>query len=269
MSTSSRLLDVFEGGRRQRLILAVGVFLFLAVEIIIYASAASQAGDKARIVITDSSGAKVYETTGTVLTSYERMNFENNFGPLRNFQMNLQTESTPFPFRAWVSAAIGIPVGLVLLVSFVVKVYMSLLYGEDGKGDTPRGEAADSGMKGRMSAFSGFLKGLSVFHIGVIAFLAVLVLWMIPNFIGDATQTVMNAIREYPLFFIGAAVFLAALLVWMIYLRYSLSKMMIENQFKLEKIRIEAQLPPPGASPVLLAGPVPDSKEQHLEQTSS
>lgn len=269
MSTKSRLLDVFEGNRRQRLILAVGVFLFLAIEIIIYASAATHAGDKSRLVITDATGAKVYETTGTVLTSYERMNFENNFGPLRNYSMNLQTESTPFPFRAWVSAAIGIPVGLVLLVSFLVRAYMSLLYGDDRKQETAAGETTDAGIKNRVSAFSGFLRGLSVFNVGIIVFLAVLVLWMIPNFIGDATHFVMTAIREYPLFFIGAAVFLAALVVWLIYLRYSLSKMMLENQFKLEKIRIEAQLPPPGASPVLLAGPVPDSKEQHLEQTSS
>lgn len=260
MTQGSRLQDVFEGRRHQKVVLAVSIFIFLILELIIYLAAASGSGQKSRIIITDASGAKVYETAGAVLTSYEKLVFENNFGPLRDYQMHLETETLPFPFRAWLTSAVGVPVGLVLLVAFLVRAYLALLYGDKASGEKER-EAAASGDNTSVGGLFQFFRNISVFHIGFLVVAAVLILWMVPNFLKDFATVSVAAIKEFQWFFLGLALFLAFLITWIIYLRYRLSKQMLENQLDLEKFRVEKQLLLESGSHPLLAGPVTETQE--------
>jgi len=260
MSQQVRLLDVFEGKRYQKIVLAVSVVAFLFLELLIYLAAAGQAGQKSTIIVTDTNGTKVYETAGTTLTSYERLVFENTFGPLQNYRIQLETESVPFPFRAWVSAAVGIPIGLVLLVSFLVRVYLSLLYGEEKEeSEESLGEAET---RNRFGALYSSFRRFSVFHAGFMALVAVLLFWIVPNFLQDFTKVSVAAIKEYKWFFMGIAVFMAILITWVIYLRYRISKQMLDNQLDLEKFRVEKQLLIQSETSPLLAGPVNDTQEQ-------
>lgn len=259
MSQKLRLLDLFEGKRYQKIILTVSVLAFLVLELLIYLAAASQAGQKSRVVITDRNGAIKYETPGTSLTSYEKMTFENTFGPLENFQLQIQTESQPFPFRAWVSAAVGIPVGLVLLVSFVVKVYLSLLYGDE---KSKMEHTSDSSKTSRFGSLFQAFNGFSIFHVGFILVIGVLLLWMVPNFLGDFARISIITIREFKWYFLGASVFIAFLVTWVIFLRYRLSKKMLENQLDLEKFRVEKQMLIQAESPPLLPGSINEAQER-------
>lgn len=259
MSHKLRLLDLFEGKRVHKVILLVTVLTFLVLELLIYLASASQAGEKSRVTIVDAEGRKVYETSGSTLTSYEKHVFESNHGPLRNYQIQVNSETHPFPFRAWMTAAIGIPVGMVLLVAFLVRAYLTLVYGEE------REEGEDSGSsnpaKDRFgSVFSAFQR-FSVFHVGFFVLLAVLVLWMVPNFLGDFVRISATALREYKWFFLGSAVFLGLLLAWVIYLRYRLSRQMLENQLHIEKYRLEQQLLLEQRATPLLPNPVGDAQE--------
>jgi len=241
MSEKLRLLDVFEGKRYHKVVLVVSVATFLVLELLIYLAAASQAGQKSSVIITDATGKKVYETPGGTLTSYEKLVFENTFGPLQNYQIQLQSESLPFPFRAWVSAAVGIPIGLILLVSFLIKAYLSLLYGGEGHDDGPDSSESSSTQDRFGGVFRSFRR-VTVFHIGFVVVVAVLLLWVVPNFLQDFASISMSAIREYKWFFVGTSVFLALLITWIIYLRYKISKQMLDNQLDLEKFRVEKQL---------------------------
>ena len=56
---------------------------------------------------------------------------KKTFGSLDQYRVNLITRERPFPFRAWFVAAVGIPVGIVLLFAFVVKSYVALFHGEE------------------------------------------------------------------------------------------------------------------------------------------
>lgn len=259
MSQKLRLLDLFEGKRVHKVILLVTILTFLVLELLIYLASASQAGEKSRVTVVDAEGRKVYETSGSTLTSYEKHMFESNHGPLRNYQIQVSSETHPFPFRAWMTAAIGIPVGLVMLVAFLVRAYLTLVYGEEKE----KGEDSDSSnpAKNRFgSVFSAFQR-FSVFHVGFIVLLAVLVLWMVPNFLGDFVRISATAIREYKWFFLGSAVFLGLLLAWVIYLRYRLSRQMLENQLHIEKYRLEQQLLLEQRATPLLPNPVGDAQE--------
>lgn len=259
MSRQEHLHGVFEGKRHQKIVLVASVFLFLLLELLIYIAAAAQAGQKSRVIITDSNGAKVYETAGAVLTNYEKLVFENNFGPLSRYQLRVETESLAFPFRAWLSAAVGIPVGLILLVAFIVRAYLSLLYGD--KTDEERKAAESASEKNVLGSLFLFFRNISIFHIGVLTLLAVLVLWMVPNFMRDFAKVSMAAIQEFRWFFAATAVFLALLVVWIIYLRYKLSKQMLENQFNIEKFKVETQLLLESKSPRLLADSAGENRE--------
>ena len=260
MSQRLRLLDIFEGHRHQKLALTISVLLFLILELIIYMAFAGQAGQKSRVVITDGNGTKIYETAGNTLTSYEKLVFENNHGPLANYQMHLETEQIPFPFRAWVSSAVGVPVGLILLMAFLVRAYLSLMYGEEkesGEEDVPENEPR----KNRFGTMFHSVHSFSIFHVGFLLIVGVLLLWMVPNILGDFVRISMEAIREYKWFFLGVSVFLAGLIVWIIYLRYKLSKQMLTNQLDLERFRVEQQLLVQREPPKLLTHPTHDAGE--------
>lgn len=260
MSEKVRLLDVFEGKRHQKTVLVVSVAAFLTLELLIYLASAGQAGQRSRIVITDVNGAKIYETQGTALTSYEKLYFENTFGPLANHRIHLETESVPFPFRAWVSAAVGIPIGLALLVAFLVRVYLALLYGDEREAVLEQTEE-DSTAKNRVGTFFHSFHRVTVYHIGVFVLIGVVLFWVVPNFLQDFIRLTTSAIREYKIFFLGLAIFLALLITWIIYLRYRLSRQMLDNQLNLEKFRVEKQLLLQSDSPPLLPHSANEAQE--------
>jgi hypothetical protein len=241
MPPKARLFDLFEGHRHQKLVLLISVLVFLMLELLIYLGAASQAGQKSFVVITGEDGKTVYETTGSSLTSYEKMVFENTFGPLQNYRIHVNTQFNPFPFRAWMSAAVGIPIGLVLLLAFVVRAFLSLLYGEEKPEDVGLSQSSP-GAKGRLGSLFHFFGRVSVFHIGFLIVVSVVLLWLIPNFLGDFARVSMSTIREFKWFFLGVGTFLGLLILWVVYLRYQLSKRMLDNQLDLEKYRVERQL---------------------------
>jgi hypothetical protein len=260
MANKLRLLELFEGKRYQKIVLVISVLTFLVLELLIFMAAASQAGQKSRVIISDANGQKVFETTGSALTSYEKLVFENNYGPLSNFNVHVDTEVHSFPFRAWLAAAVGIPVGLILLVSFLIRVYLSLLYGEE-KEKTEEHETSSPKKNQFISLFSSFHR-ISVFHLGFLLVMSVLLLWMVPNFLGDFARISLHLVSEYKWFFFGSAVFFGLLIVWIIYLRYKLSKQMLDNQLDLEKFRVEQQLLVQRESPHLLPHHINEAQEQ-------
>jgi len=141
---------------------------------------------------------------------------------------------------------IGIPVGLILLLSFLVRVYMALMYGEDESASPLSDSQNQTGLAGfSFSLFFHSLQRFSIFSLGFIIVLGVLILWLVPSLLGDAFRISIDVIREFKWFFLGASVVLAGIVVWIIHLRYRLSRLHLENQLALEKYRIEKQLSAP------------------------
>ena len=258
MAPRARLLDLFEGTRNQKIILTISVLIVLVLEVLIYLAAASQSGQKSKVFVLDENGGMVYETPGTTLTSYEKLSFENTFGPLKNYRIQLHTENLPFPFRAWSSAAVGIPMGLILLVTFLVRCYLSLVYGEENDHDKQTGLGTNNG---RFGSMLNLFRGISIFHIGFLVVIAVLLYWIVPNFLGDIARVGMTAFREFKWFFVAAAAFLAAVILWVIYLRYRISQQMLRNQADLEKYRLKIELLEYKKSQALLPGSVNEAQD--------
>lgn len=238
-------MDIFEGAQYQKTILITSIIVFLIIELNICLVAVNYTGNRSKIQVSDNEGRVVYETAGQVLSSYDRQSFESTFGPISNYQVQVQLESRPFPFRAWLAAAIGIPVGLILLLSFLIRVYLTLVYGDDPSCGTTDGiKEAGLQAKGLGSLLRTF-QGASVFFIGFTVVIFVLVIWLIPDMLGNMARISIDAVKEFKWFFLGVAVVLIGFLTWVIYLKYRLSQKFMENQLELEKFRIEKQLPAP------------------------
>ncbi|MGC8490117.1 MAG: hypothetical protein ACP5SH_00100 [Syntrophobacteraceae bacterium] len=248
MARNSSFSEFFEDGRYTRRILAVGAALLLVLEIGILLAVYNQSGLKTRVCITDSNGRLLYESPGPTITSYEKMLFENNFGRIKNYTTQLKSRYVPFNFRGWILLAVGLPLGLMLLLYFMAHVWLLLLKGNP-KDEADREAEMD---KSRFGSFLSLSKNFSVLGVGFVIVLAMLVLWLIPSILGDMASSLFSTIKEYPLFFIGVALFAGGLLVWVIYLRYRLSKQMLENQVRIEKYRIERLMIEQGSAQHLL-----------------
>ena len=134
MAQSLSLSEFFEDGKYPKLVLAVGAILLLLLQLGIFVAVYNQSGLKSRVCIVDSSGRKIYESPGAALSSYEKMVFENNFGPLRDYTTQIESEMVPFNFRAWILLAVGMPLGLILMLFFMAQVWLILLNGSPKEG---------------------------------------------------------------------------------------------------------------------------------------
>lgn len=267
MAQKLRLSDIFEDKQSHKFILKIGIFMFLSMEVIIYLVANAHSGTESWVEIFNSKGEMVYETQGNVLTTYEKLVFQNTYGPLSNFNVRVKTRTSPFPFRAWLAVAVGVPIGFMLLLTYLVRAYLSFVSGEEEKDMQDSESLADSSRFGQLFSW----RRLSLFHFGFFILICVLALWLVPNYVADIAAGAVSLVAKYKWFFLGVFVFLASLFVWIIYLKYKISEKMMDRQMDLEKFKVEKQLlleqesrlalPAAGTTPVEKAEPHNDSAE--------
>jgi hypothetical protein len=254
MTQKLRFSDIFEDKESHKTILKIGIMLLLSMEMIIYLVANSHSGSEPWVNIYDSKGQRIYEAEGNVLTPYEKLVFQETYGPLNNYQVRIETRSTPFPFRAWLAVAVGAPIGFMLLLTYLVRAYLSFVEGEQEE-DTNNFEFLKDN-SGKFRPWSNWQR-LSLFHFGFLILVGVLSFWLVPDFVADITSRAISLIAKYKWFFLGVFVFSASLLIWVIYLKYKIAERMMDRQMDLEKFRVEKQLLLEQNS--RLALPVPDA----------
>lgn len=239
MSNNKNVLSLI---REKKTLLIIISIILLLVEVEIFAIAAMKSGRKSWIQVFDPSGNLVYESDGKNLSEFNKYYFEKNFGPIENYERKLVVIEEPFPFRAWFSAAIGVPIGVILLFSFVVRAYISLFYPEEEKEKKKKETGFDK--RGDLSPFQqiiSYFSHLNIFIIGFLVFLAIFLYWVIPNLFVFIGKLGVDTLREYKWIFLGVVLIFLGLFIWMIYLKYLLAKKTIESQTAVEKHRIEIE----------------------------
>ncbi|MCU0587200.1 MAG: hypothetical protein MUF52_03505 [Syntrophobacteraceae bacterium] len=233
------LHDVLHGGRSMGMALGISVLVFLLIELIIFGVFASNSGERSRIEVRDKTGKVIYDVAGTTLSQINFSYFERKYGDLANYDVEVRTIDRPFPVRAWVSASVGVPIVLILLVSYLVKVYLTLLQG----GEQPGAEKYPvvQGKAHPLLSWSLFLTRASIFLTGAVIAGMALLFWMVPSFLGELAVVSLSAIKESSWLLQSVAVFLAGFLLWVVYLRYRLSRRMMDYHFRLEQRRLERQ----------------------------
>ncbi len=238
MTPNGNFKSIIQEHRIFFIIIAVALVL---LEIQIFAIAAMKSGRKSLLQVLDHAGNVIHETDGRNLSDFNKYYFEKTFGSLDQYRVRLKTEEHPFPFRAWFVAAVGIPVGIVLLFAFVIKAYMALFYQDKKEPSVLSGDSSKSS-ETRLEIMLSRIGRFNIFIIGFLIFLAVFAYWVIPNFIAFLGKTGIETLTRYKLFFIAAASVLLALVVWIIYLRYRLAVKTIESRTEIEKERLQIEL---------------------------
>ncbi len=218
------------------IIIAIALFL---IELEIFAVAAMKSGTDYKLQVLDDNGNLIHEADGRSLSDFNKYYFEKTFGPFEQYQVKLVKEEKPFPFRAWFVAAVGVPVGIILLFGFVVKAYISLFYGDELKEDEPdlRKAKYNTGLEKIVASVSEF----NIFAIGFFVFLLVISYWIIPEVVIYLGKLGEETILKYKWFFLAAILSVFGVLIWVIYLRYMLAKKTIESQVEVDKYRMKLE----------------------------
>lgn len=234
--SKKNLMAVIRENRTLFIVIAVGLFL---IELEIFVLAAMKSGRQSVIQVMTNTGEVIYESDGRNLSQFDKYYFEQNFGPLDQYQLRLNTREVPFPFRAWFVAAFGLPIGGILLFAFVVKAYLSIFYGdrlaESGEALSPSEDAS------LLERFLVRVSRYNIFIIGFLILMGILTYWVVPNFIVYIGQLGVDTLIRYKWFFMALVAISLGLLIWVIYLRYLLARKAIDSRTDLEKYRLELE----------------------------
>ena len=220
------------------LLIIIAVVLFL-VELEIFALAAMKSGRKSWLQVINAQGNIIHETDGNNLSEFNKYYFEKTFGPFEEYQVKLVTKEIPFPFRAWFVAAVGIPVGIILLFGFVVRAYQSLFYGEEQKRYASNLHKTE--YEYRFEKIIAAISRFNIFTIGFIVLLAVFSYWVVPNLIVHIGQVGIETLTRYKWIFLCVGIVFLGLIIWLIYLKYLLAKKTIESQTEIDKYRLQVE----------------------------
>jgi hypothetical protein len=218
------------------LVLAVGLFL---VELEIFAIAAMKSGRESRLQVFDHEGHMVYEAGSATLDTREKMKFEKTFGPLSNYRVNVVTTRRPFPLRPWLAAAVGLPIGAVLLFGFFIKAYEALFFQSEqlDREDRSAGEPRD-----RLERLLTRVGRMNIFAIGGFVLLFVMGLWAIPHLLSEFGHHGVAVVTRYKWVALGMVAVLLGIVLWIIYLRFLLARRAIEAQADVEKYRLQLEM---------------------------
>ncbi len=236
-------------------IIVVGLFL---IEFEIFSFAAMSSGKQPRLQIISKTGKVVYEIKGSTLANFDKARFEKTFGPFENYQVKLTEKYIPFPFRAWFSAAIGVPIGLVLLLAFILKAVMFFIYGGEESRDSSKGlnqkhkngqnntyyNQTESDENKTAVGVEKLLLRISRFNIFIIGFLViclVFLLWVIPNTLTFLAETSLKTIVQFKWFFLGGFIAIFILFAWFLYMKYKLAKKMIDAETEIKKYELRLE----------------------------
>jgi hypothetical protein len=247
MTAQSKWRSHFQENKTLFIILAVGLFL---VELEIFAMAAMKSGRQSMVQVLDSQNNVVYEAGSSNLDPREKAEFESTFGPLSNYQVKLVTADRPFPFRAWFAAAVGLPIGAVLLFGFFVKAYEALFFGGARipvAGSKDQAESAD-----RLERLIGRVSRLNIFAIGAFVLLFALGLFAVPHLLSEFGRNGVALISKYRWVALGVVAVFLGLVIWIIFLRYLLARKAIETQADVEKYRLQLEMLGKSESPLQL-----------------
>lgn len=244
------------------LVIIIAVALVL-IELEIFALAAMKSGRKSWLQVLDAKGGVIHETDGKNLSEFNKYYFEKTFGPLEQYRFKLITKEIPFPFRSWFSAAVGIPVGVILIFAFAVRAFQSLFYGEDHKHEAI--DVADGKYEYRFEKIITVLSRFNIFTLGFLVCLAVFSYWAIPNMLVYAGRIGVETLTRYKWIFFAVSMVLLGLIIWIIYLKYLLAKKSIDSQAEIAKHRLQLEFDQDRQIPLQLEYNSQEPSESSLE----
>jgi len=232
--------------RENKTLLLIVIIGFFLIEIEIFALATMRSGRQSWMKVFNDSGDLIYEVKGATLTNFNKYYFENTFGPLKDYKVKLETKNIPFPFRAWLSATIGIPVGLILLFAFILKSVLVMISGKKDSFENNELENDKLSQENQTSnsvAEKIFLQvsKLNIFIIGFIILSGVLLYWIVPNLLAFLAKAGIETLINFKWFFLVIIVLIFFIFCWFMYMKYQLAKKSLDAQTEIRKYELKLE----------------------------
>jgi hypothetical protein len=253
MPHTKTMRDLLREHKTLLIVMVIGVIL---LEVEIFAFAAMKAGRKSVLEIRDQRGSLIHVTDGNNLSTFNKYYFEQTFGPIDRYRTRLVLRENPFPFRAWFAAAVGIPVGAVLLFGFIIRAYLAIVYGDNLTREVRLSGPDSSASQTRLQKMVSRANRINIFVIGVVVFLMAAGYWIIPNMVSYLGKAGLDTAIRYKWIFLPMAVILIVIVVWIIYLRYLLAKQAIQSQAEVSKYQLALTMQKTDPRPVLECTPL-------------
>ncbi len=220
----------------------IAFFLFV-LELQIFISAVMKSGDHSKIQVLNTQNEVIYESDENKLYQFDRYYFEKTFGPLDTYKKRRLDINRPFPFRGWIISAIGIPVGFMLVLGFIVKAWAVFFKGEKPTYDHSDGDFVHPPEKkepvGRIENLIHTVSKMNIFVLGFFIVATLFLYWVLPDMIMYISRMGLETIIRFKWFFISVFLCFAALFAWFIYLRYLLARKSIESRTEIEKMKLQ------------------------------
>jgi hypothetical protein len=231
--------------KENKTLLFIIAFFLLVLEIQIFFYASSRSGDISTIQVLNDRDEVIYESSANKLYKFDKYYFEANFGPLESYRVRRFKVDRPFPYRGWLISAIGLPIGFILILGFIVRAWAVFFKGDkaDWNMEAPSDPDAanNNGEPGAnvLERLIDKVSGLNVFVLGFVI-LSILFLYLVlPDMILFLSRAGIDTIVRFHWFFIAAALAMTGIFVWFIYLKYLIAKKTIESRTEIEKIKLQ------------------------------
>lgn len=213
-------------------------FFLLVLEVEIFVYAAMKSGDMSQIQVLNNRDEVIYESSADKLYQFNKYYFEQNFGPLENYRVRRNKIERPFPFRAWMISAIGLPIGFIMILGFILKAWSAFFKGEASVFEKTETNNAIGG-ETKLERLIDKISGLNVFVLGFFIVSVLFLYWVLPDMIVFISRASIETIIKFKWFFIVASITIATLFGWFIYLKYLLAKKAIESEADIEKFKLQ------------------------------
>lgn len=141
-----------------------------------------------------------------------------------------EKEVVPFPWKAWILASIGIPIGLAFLVLLLTRAYLQMI--EPAEDENVSGEAG-----GRLVSGLNKLSQINVIWFMLAAVVVIFLFWYIPEIIKYTGGVAILWLTKHwwvPTMFFFVAVFIILLVI---YLQYRLRVKAMHTEVEIAKLK--------------------------------
>jgi len=106
---------------KKLLLLTVGISIII-IEIFIFAMFFSISNNQPIIQIIDKNNNIINKSEARTFSVFKMYLFEKKYGSLDNFRVKIERNDIAFPFRAWFFAAFCMPILIVFIIAFILKL---------------------------------------------------------------------------------------------------------------------------------------------------
>lgn len=215
------------------------IFTFAVVEFGILIICVVSAADQTLVRVFDANSTMVYEDiySADALTEFKQVSGIQHFKE-EGFVVTRVLVDNTFPTRTWIALSICVPLGLILFVVFVVRVYEDLFHLRKNQPEPGKETSREFGFEEtRFEKLFSTLGRLNIYALGATVIVAAFLYWMVPDLMVYLGRISYQTISELKWVLLCLVLLGGAYFICKICLAYKTKMNIIQQQSEIQKNR--------------------------------